>query len=218
MEQQPNKFIAVAYELFTIDEDGTAHKEQQVTAEEPFSFISGFGITHKEFENNIYPLQTGDTFDFTLTPQQGFGEYIDEAVARIPRETFFVDGKFDDQHCFVGAIIPLQNQEGQHFNGIVMDIDNENVTVDLNHPWAGKGLNFKGTIVESREATNDEVMNLIKQLTSGCGHRRRKDSCQEVPSPPAPSQVPAREEAFPPEGGNPPQPTANPAREAYTCP
>lgn len=169
MEQQPNKFIAVAYELFTIDEDGTAHKEQQVTAEEPFSFISGFGITHKEFENNIYPLQTGDTFDFTLTPQQGFGEYIDEAVAEIPRETFFVDGKFDDQHCFVGAIIPLQNQEGQHFNGIVMDIDNEKVTVDLNHPWAGKGLNFKGTIVESREATNDEVMNLIKQLTSGCG-------------------------------------------------
>ena len=169
MEKQPNKFIAVAYELFTIDEDGTAHQEQQVNADEPFSFISGFGITHKEFENNIYALQTGDTFDFTLTPQQAFGEYIDEAVAKIPRESFFVDGRFDEEHIHLGAIIPLQNQEGQRFNGQVVDIDNENVTVDLNHPWAGKGLNFKGSIVESREATEEEVMNLIKQLTSGCG-------------------------------------------------
>lgn len=169
MEQQPNKFIAVAYELFTIDEDGTAHKEQRVTAEEPFSFISGFGITHKEFERNIYGLQTGDDFDFTLTPEQGFGEYIDEAVAEIPRESFFVDGHFDSEHIRVGAIIPLQNQEGQQFNGQVVDIDNEKVTVDLNHPWAGKSLNFKGSIVESREATEAEVMALIKQLTSGCG-------------------------------------------------
>ena len=81
MEQQPNKFIAVAYELFTIDEDGTAHKEQEVNASEPFSFISGFGITHKEFENNIYPLQKGDNFDFTLSPEL---EELSDLIAFIP--------------------------------------------------------------------------------------------------------------------------------------
>lgn len=169
MEKQPNKFIAVAYELFTIDEDGSAHKEQEVKAGEPFTFITGFGITHKEFENNVYPLQKGDNFDFTLSPEEAFGKYIEEAVAKIPRESFVVDGKFDTEHIYLGAIVPLQNQEGQRFNGQVVDIDNENVTVDLNHPWAGKGLNFKGSILESREATEDEVMTLIKHMTSGCG-------------------------------------------------
>lgn len=169
MEQQDNKFIAVAYELFTIDEDGSSHKEQQVNADEPFTFISGFGITHKEFESNVIALQTGDTFDFTLTPEQAFGKYIAEAVAEIPRESFYVNGRFDHEHIRLGAIIPLQNQEGQMFNGQVVDIDNEKVTVDLNHPWAGKSLNFKGSIIESRNATEEEVMALIKQMTSGCG-------------------------------------------------
>ena len=168
MEENKNKYIAVAYKLFS-NKDGQVTMEEEATEDLPFVFISGFGFTIDAFEKELVKLAEGDDFDFTLTKEEAYGDIDSEGIVDFDRELFYVDGKFDDEHIHLGAIIPLQNQEGQHFNGQVVDIDNENVTVDLNHPWAGKGLNFKGTIVESREATNDEVMTLIKHLTSGCG-------------------------------------------------
>jgi FKBP-type peptidyl-prolyl cis-trans isomerase SlyD len=52
----------------------------------------------------------------------------------------------------------------------VIDIRDQVVVVDLNHPLAGKELNFQGTVVENRPATDDEIQKLIRQLTGeGCG-------------------------------------------------
>ena len=168
MEDKKNKYIAVAYKLFT-NKDGQVTMEEEATAELPFVFISGFGFTIDAFEKELVKLAEGDHFDFTLTKEQAYGDIDSEGIVDFNRELFYVDGKFDDEHVAVGAILPLQNEQGQRFFGKVLDITDKKVKLDFNHPLAGKSLNFVGQIIESREATTDEIQSVINQMSGGCG-------------------------------------------------
>ncbi len=168
MEKKTNKFIAVAYKLYTT-ENGTESMTEEAPAERPFVFISGMGLALDDFEAKVAEMQKGEEFDFTLTKEQAYGEHEEERVLNLDREMFCIDGKLDEEHVFVGAIIPLQNENGQRFPAKVLEVGSDKVKVDLNHPLAGKGLHFTGSILESREATNEEIQNLINQMSGGCG-------------------------------------------------
>ena len=89
----------------------------------------------------------------------------------LDRSIFQINGHFDHENIFVDAIVPLQNEEGNRFYGRVMDITDDKVKMDLNHPLAGKTLNFKGKVLEKREASNQEIQNLVNFLSGegGCG-------------------------------------------------
>ena len=67
-----------------------------------------------------------------------------------------------EERIFPGAVIPLQDNEGHHFYATVSEVTNDTVTVDLNHPHAGKDLTFEGEVVESRTATNEEIQEMVK--------------------------------------------------------
>ncbi len=169
MEKQINKYIAVDYKLYTA-ENGESELVEETTKERPFQFISGFGITLEAFEKNISELAKGDTFDFTLTKEEAYGDFEQERVLDLEREMFCINGHFDHEHIFKDAIVPLQNEDGNRFYGRVMSLDENKVKMDLNHPLAGKSLNFKGTILENREATNSEIQGMINRLSGeGCG-------------------------------------------------
>lgn len=169
MEKQINKYIAVDYKLYTA-ENGESELVEETTKERPFQFISGFGITLEAFEKNISELAKGDTFDFTLTKEEAYGDFEQERVFDLEREMFCINGHFDHEHIFKDAIVPLQNEDGNRFYGRVMSVDENKVKMDLNHPLAGKSLNFKGTILENREATNSEIQGMINRLSGeGCG-------------------------------------------------
>lgn len=173
MDKQKNKYITVEYKLYTVDDEGTELVEQ-TTAGRPFQFISGFGITLKEFENRIAGLEKGEEFDFTLNKDQAYGDYEPARVISLDRETFSINGHFDHEHIYKDAIVPLQNEDGNHFYGRVLEVGLEKVLMDLNNPLAGKALNFKGRVTESREATNDEIKAMINRLSGeececGCG-------------------------------------------------
>lgn len=169
MEQKENKFISVVYNLYTFSDTGEELVES-TTEELPFSFISGFGVALLPFEDVMVGLKQGGTFDFTLTPEQAYGDYENERVLDLQREMFVTDGQFDEENVFVGAVIPLQNNEGTVFSARVLSITYDAVRVDLNHPLAGKTLHFKGYVSESRPATEDEVNHLVRHLAGeGCG-------------------------------------------------
>jgi len=80
-----------------------------------------------------------------------------------------------------GAIIPLQNEDGNRFNGVVAEVTADKVKVDLNHPLAGRTLNFKGSILEAHEATNEEIQAFVESLQGngeGCGHCDHEGGCK----------------------------------------
>lgn len=163
-----NKYISVSYKLYASGAEQASELIEETAEGEPFVFVSALGMTLEAFEAQITILQPGDKFDFTLSPDDAYGDYDEAGRQALPRNVFEIDGKLDSRFIFEGAVVPLSSPDGARFNGTVVKITDDSVTVDLNHPLAGKSLNFKGTVLESREATNDEVRDALNQIT-GCG-------------------------------------------------
>ena len=170
METKTNKYIAAAYKLYSV-EDGESELLEEATTEQPFIYISHMGATLPAFEEKMDELAPGDEFDFTISKDDAYGDYYDERVLELDKQLFFIDGKFDSERIYEDAVIPLQNEEGQQFQGLVMKVTDDKVTVDLNHPLAGCDLHFVGSVLASREATNQEIEQMAKLLSGelGCG-------------------------------------------------
>ena len=171
--------IALNYQLYSV-ENGERQLQEQTTKEHPFQFISGFGISLDALEHHVLGIEKGQEFELTLEPSQAFGVHDPECVHKLKREIFEIDGKFDSQNIYEGAVITLTDVEGHHFMAQVTKVEDDGVTVDTNHPLAGKTLNFKGQMIENREATEEEIQKLIKMLTGGCqGCGHHGDNCGE---------------------------------------
>ena len=169
MEKTPNKYIAVAYKLYA-ESEGKKVMVEEAPAEQPFNFVSGLAITIPEFEKAVVALNKGDEFDFVLDAAHAYGEHVAERVLDLDKKMFYVDGHFDDKNIYKDAIIPLQNEDGNRFMGHVLEVNDTIVKVDLNHPLAGKSLNFKGTVIESREISKEELQEYVNNLNAGgCG-------------------------------------------------
>lgn len=166
-----NYRIGINYKLYVTDNDGQSYLEEETTENEPFRYLSGFNMTLEKFEQMTANLNVGDTFDFTLTKDEAYGDYYEDRVLDLDKQMFVVNGKFDSEHIQVGALVPLQNEDGQRFLGNVLDITDNTVKMDLNHPLAGKTLNFKGSVVEKIEATPQEIQAMMAHLAGegGCG-------------------------------------------------
>ncbi len=169
MDKPVNKYIAVSYKLYTV-EDGEKHLVEEAKAEHPFQFISGFGVTLDAFERQVASLEKGEEFDFELGKDEAYGDYEDAHVLDLDRDMFCINGHFDHEHIYKDAVVPLQNADGNRFLGRVLDITDSKVKIDLNHPLAGQTLNFRGCVLESREATNEEIQGMLNRLSGeGCG-------------------------------------------------
>ena len=164
-----NKYITVAYKLYAPMEGNDHELIEEATAERPFQFISGMGLALDAFESIITATEKGGSFDFTLSIDEAYGPYIEEGVQKLPRNVFEIDGKLNKKYIYEGAVVPLMNADGERFNGTITEIGEKEITVDLNHPLAGKTLNFVGTVTENREATNEEIQEMVKAMSGECG-------------------------------------------------
>ena len=140
-KQNPNKYIAVMYKLYALDGEGGQKELIEETAEgAPFVFVSALGMTLDAFEAQIAPLALGQEFDFTLASVDAYGDYEPSGRQALPRSAFEINGKLDSRYIYEGAVVPLSSADGARFNGTIVEIGAESVTVDLNHPLAGKKL------------------------------------------------------------------------------
>ena len=140
MENKTHRFISTKYELYSM-EYGNEVLIEKTEENRPLTFYTGCEMALPQFEEIAIKTPVGEDFSFDLAKGEAYGDYI-------------------------GATIPLQNQEGQRFIARVIDITEDKVKVDLNHPLAGKELRFKGHIIENREATDEEVKEFFEKLNS----------------------------------------------------
>ena len=166
METVENKYITLAYKLYSI-ENGEKEFTEEAPAEHPFQFISGLGLTLEAFESQVKDLEKGDKFDFTIKAEEAYGEYDEEHVIDLPKNIFEIEGKFDSERVVEGAVIPLMTSEGQRINGSVVEVKDDVVVMDMNHPLAGCDLNFVGEVTENRPATNDELAEMARMMSGG---------------------------------------------------
>jgi len=183
MEKDNNKFIAVAYKLYSLA-DGKETLIEEAPADRPFVFITGFGITLDAFENGVEDLPKGEQFTLNIECEEAYGERLDERVLDLNKEIFTINGHFDHDNIYKDAVVPLQNEDGNRFMGRVLDVTEDTVKMDLNHPLAGLDLLFKGEIVENREAKNEEVQQMLNHISGeggcggcGCGHNHGDEEC-----------------------------------------
>ena len=158
MKVEKLKVVAMTYTLKFDNADGEII--EQVAPEFPLEVLIGNDNLFDKFEANLMGLNKGDKFEFTLNPEDSYGTYENEKVIDLPRSTFEVDGKFDDDIIKEGAIIPMMSEDDEeHMEAIVVSVDAETVKLDFNHPLAGEVLHFAGEIFNIREATPEELEN-----------------------------------------------------------
>jgi len=93
----------------------------------------------------------GDEFDVTIEPAEAYGDYNEEILQVMPKEAFQGVETIEP-----GMVFTAQTQNGP-VQLAVTKIEGEEVTVDPNHPLAGKTLNFTGSVIEVRDATEEEL-------------------------------------------------------------
>ena len=161
MKVENSKMVSVHYTL-TVD-GAVADKSAEG---KPLQFICGTGMLLPKFEGAIMGKEPGEKVSFTLEPKDGYGELDPQAIVELPKTIFMVDGKVAEEILFVGNIIPMSSQEGYRMNRVVKAVGEESVTMDFNHPMAGKTLNFDVEVVEVRDVTPED---LAAQGGCNCG-------------------------------------------------
>ncbi|HJA88062.1 MAG TPA: peptidylprolyl isomerase [Candidatus Parabacteroides intestinavium] len=186
MKISANKYVAVIYDL-NVGEGEERELMEKATREVPLKFIYGMGMMIPAFEEALMGLEEGEKFDFSITPENAYGEYNEEHVLDLPKSIFEVDGKFDSEMVQEGNTIPMMDASGQRINGSVLEVKDDVVVMDFNHPLAGETLHFKGEVIDVHEPTAEEIAALTApaggcgcgcdSCGSGCGDHGHGDSC-----------------------------------------
>src|SRR5690606_21842981 len=108
-------------------------------------------------------------FEIRLSKNDAYGDVNEDAIVDLPKSVFLVDGKMDEELIAVGNTVPMMSSNGQRLNGLVLSIDDETVKMDFNHPLAGDDLFFAGKVLEVREASDEELAQILSGGGCGCG-------------------------------------------------
>ena len=107
---------------------------------DPLEFIIGNGEVISGFENEIRKMKLNEEKTITIKPQDAYGEKNSQLVISVPRDKF-------PPKIEVGGRLVLKSPQGQQIPAFVSEVKEDAVIIDLNHPLAGKELNFKIKVV-----------------------------------------------------------------------
>lgn len=117
----------------------------------PLEFITGKGMIIPGLENKVIELSKDDKADILVNPQDAYGEYKEDLKQTLPKE------QFAGVDLVEGMSLYGTDDQGQTVQVRVVSFSDEEVTIDYNHPLAGKTLMFSVTILDIRAATEDEI-------------------------------------------------------------
>ncbi len=123
-------------------DDGEVFDTSRLSGE-PLEFECGSGMVIKGFDDAVRDMEVGEKKHIHLEPAEAYGEVDEKLIQTVP-----VDRVPNAQDLPVGESVYMQGPNGQPFPVKVVSMDDENVVFDMNHPMAGKPLNFELELVE----------------------------------------------------------------------
>ena len=156
-EISKNTVVSLTYELKVLNEDGEQELVETADTNNPMVFLFGASGLPDKFEDYLEGKNEGDSFSFALEAEEGYGDYDQNALVNIPKNVFEIDGKIDDEMLMTGNYIPMSDNEGNQMQGRVMEVKDDEVIMDFNHPLAGMKMFFEGKVVGVRQATPEEL-------------------------------------------------------------
>jgi peptidylprolyl isomerase len=118
-------------------EDGTEFDSSR-TRDQPMEVVVGTGQLIKGFDAALLEMKQGETKTFTVDPDEAYGDVNPEATTDLPKHMFPDDFEFTED-----MMIPLTGPGGRPYMSRLVEVRDEDITVDLNHPMAGKTLTFE---------------------------------------------------------------------------
>jgi len=148
MPIEANKVVTMNFTLT----DETGNVLDSTDSGGPFSYISGKGMVLPKLEEAVSGMIIGTKKQLKLEAKDGYGEYNDDAVQAVRKENFPEDFVLE-----AGMEYMASNPDGVQMPFIITNVEEETITVDFNHPLAGKNLNFDLELLDVREATPEEL-------------------------------------------------------------
>ncbi len=146
MQISHEKVAAIHYTL----RDNNGKVLDSSEGKDPLYYLHGFGNLIPGMEEGLEGKAVGDKFEIKVSPEKGYGVRNDAAVQAVPREAF------GDAVVNVGMQFRAGNENGQYIVTVV-EVGEETVTVDGNHPLAGVELHFNVEVMEVRDASAEEI-------------------------------------------------------------
>lgn len=143
-----NKVISIEY---TLNDANTQEKLDTNVGGNPLEFLSGMGQIIPGLEKEIENLAAGEKADVMVAPAEAYGEYNDEAIQVLPKE------QFAGIDLVEGMTLYGSGESGETVQVTVKTVGDADVTIDYNHPMAGRTLMFSVTILDVRAATEEEI-------------------------------------------------------------
>lgn len=179
MKIENQKVATLIYELFVAGENDGEELIERATLEQPLIYCHGEGMMLPAFEAALQGKEPDDAFDFRIACADAYGDYDERGVKVLDKHLFYNgDNEFDAERVYEGAIVPMNTTDGQIVRAQVVEITDDKVTIDLNHPLAGEDLHFVGKVIDVRDVTEGELKAIRHQ--GGCGHC--KGNCEDCES------------------------------------
>lgn len=141
---------AVSFHYTLTDDDG--QQLDSSAGKEPLAYLHGAGNIIPGLENALTGKAIGDNMTVAVSAAEGYGEVQSELIQEVPREAFQGVDSIE-----VGMQFEAQTGQGGSVPVTVTAVTDESVTVDGNHPLAGKNLNFEVSVEDIRDATAEEL-------------------------------------------------------------
>ena len=162
-EAQSGDVVRVNYTL-TLSDGSIADTSE---GRAPLEFTLGAGEVVPGFDRGVTGLQVGESAEFTLTPEEGYGEPRPDLVLELPRNP-----EQEEQEIEVGDTVYLAGPGNIPIPAKVLEFDDERVKLDANHPLAGEQLNFAVELVEivaEEGATAEETPGAVDEDSDNAG-------------------------------------------------
>lgn len=158
-------------------DDANGEILESATEENPRTLMFGSNQIMKSFSDGLIGLEEGDAFAFTIAPEKAFGWHSEEKVLEAPLDIFMENGSIREDLLSIGNIIKLQDKNGRPFDGKILEIYDDHVIMDFNHPLADHSLFVKGKVLEVRPATQEELQQEEENRKKRCSRNCSTNSC-----------------------------------------